>query len=248
MNGQSGSLTNGFTYVVAPTVSSVSPNSGTDGGWNGGDDHGDELCGGSDGEVRSDGSDERSGGEQHIDYGDDAGRNSRRGDGDGDGGRAEWESGQRIYLCSCADGEQCESEQRSRGGWDGGDDHGDELRGRSDGDVRSDGGDERGGGEQHIDHGDDTGRKCGAVTVTVTNSNGQSGSLTNGFTYAAAPTVSSVSPNSGIDGGRNGGNDHGDELCGGSDGEVRSDGSDQCSGGEQHINYGDDSGRNMQAR
>jgi hypothetical protein len=38
---------------------------------------------------------------------------------------------------------------------------------------------------------------AGAATVTVTNSNGQSGSLTNAFTYAAAPTVSSVSPNSG---------------------------------------------------
>ncbi len=37
----------------------------------------------------------------------------------------------------------------------------------------------------------------GAVTVTVTNSGGQSGSLTNGFTYTAPPTVSSVSPNSG---------------------------------------------------
>jgi hypothetical protein len=36
----------------------------------------------------------------------------------------------------------------------------------------------------------------GAVTVTVTVS-GQSGSLTNGFTYLAPPTVSSVSPNSG---------------------------------------------------
>jgi hypothetical protein len=37
---------------------------------------------------------------------------------------------------------------------------------------------------------------AGAVTVTVT-VGGQSGSLTNGFTYIAAPTVMSVSPNSG---------------------------------------------------
>ena len=37
---------------------------------------------------------------------------------------------------------------------------------------------------------------AGAVTVTVT-VNGQSGSLTSGFTYIVAPTVSSVSPNSG---------------------------------------------------
>jgi hypothetical protein len=37
---------------------------------------------------------------------------------------------------------------------------------------------------------------AGAVTVTVTNSNGMSGSLASAFTYGAAPTVSSVSPNS----------------------------------------------------
>src|SRR5580704_6894048 len=37
---------------------------------------------------------------------------------------------------------------------------------------------------------------AGAVTVTVTNPGSQSGSLTNGYTYAAAgPTVSSVAPN-----------------------------------------------------
>src|ERR1019366_6849182 len=38
--------------------------------------------------------------------------------------------------------------------------------------------------------------RAGAVTVTVT-VNGQSGSLTNGFSYVVPPTVSSVSPNSG---------------------------------------------------
>jgi Protein of unknown function (DUF4038)/IPT/TIG domain/Putative collagen-binding domain of a collagenase/Abnormal spindle-like microcephaly-assoc'd, ASPM-SPD-2-Hydin/Fibronectin type III domain len=37
----------------------------------------------------------------------------------------------------------------------------------------------------------------GAVTVTVTNSNGQSGSLANGFTYLSPPTVTSVTPSSG---------------------------------------------------
>jgi len=38
---------------------------------------------------------------------------------------------------------------------------------------------------------------AGPVTVTVTNSTGLSGSLTNGFTYLAPPIVSTVSPNSG---------------------------------------------------
>ncbi len=78
----------------------------------------------------------------------------------------------------------CQSEQRTGGGWDGGDDHGDELCGGSDGEVWSHGSDQRGGGEQHIDHGHNAGGCAGAVTVTVT-VNGQSGSLTNGFTYNA---------------------------------------------------------------
>jgi len=42
---------------------------------------------------------------------------------------------------------------------------------------------------------------AGAVTVTVTNPDTQSGSLSSGFTYVAAPTVSSVTPNSGPVGG-----------------------------------------------
>ena len=42
---------------------------------------------------------------------------------------------------------------------------------------------------------------AGAATVTVTNSSGLSGNLANGFTYVAPPTVSSVSPNSGSTGG-----------------------------------------------
>ena len=92
-----------------------------------------------------------------------------------------------MDLPTCAaDGEQCSAEQRVAGGWNGGDDYGDELCGGSDGDVRSDGGDQRGGGEQHADHGDDAGGSAGAVTVTVTNSNGQSGSLASGFTYVGA--------------------------------------------------------------
>ena len=36
------------------------------------------------------------------------------------------------------------------------------------------------------------------MTVTVTNVGSQSGSLTNGFTYVVRPTVTSVSPNSGV--------------------------------------------------
>jgi hypothetical protein len=42
---------------------------------------------------------------------------------------------------------------------------------------------------------------AGAVTVTVTNPGVLSGSLTNGFTYVVAPTVTGVSPNNGPTGG-----------------------------------------------
>ena len=63
---------------------------------------------------------------------------------------------------------QCVAEQWTDSRWDGGHDHGDELPGGSDGDARRNGGDQREGGEQHDDHGDDAGASAGAVTVTVT--------------------------------------------------------------------------------
>ena len=94
--------------------------------------------------------------------------------------------------------------------------------------------------------------------VTTAGSNSATATLTDAgpwvmqmVTFSAAsgpvPTVSSVSPNSGADGGRDGGNDHGDELCGGSDGDVRSDGGDERGGGEQHIDHGDDAGRDCRS-
>ena len=49
---------------------------------------------------------------------------------------------------------------------------------------------------QHLDHGYDGGARGGAVTVIVTNSDAQSGSLTNGYTCRnPAPTVTSITPN-----------------------------------------------------
>ena len=64
---------------------------------------------------------------------------------------------------------------------------------------------------------------AGAVNVVVTNTDGQSGTLTNGYTYTAsnpAPTVSASLADVGNDGGRDGGDGHGDGLPGGSDGEA----------------------------
>ena len=97
-----------------------------------------------------------------IDHGHDSGRQRRCGDGDGDQSwSAKRESDQRIHLCAGADGEQCVAEQRSDSGWNGRHDHRDELCLGSNGEVREYGGDQRGGGEQHDDHGDDSGGKCG---------------------------------------------------------------------------------------
>ena len=111
---------------------------------------------------------------------------------------------------------------RYNGRWNGGDDHGDELCRGSDGDVRQQCGDERGGGERHADHGDDTGRKRGSSDGNGDESgSGRVGVWRAGSRMWSAPTVSSVSSEQWHDGRRDGGNDHGDELCGGSDGDVR---------------------------
>ena len=84
---------------------------------------------------------------------------------------------------------------------------------------------------------------AGAVAVTVTNSNGLSGNLANGFTYLAPPTVTSVSPNSGTTAGGTAVTITGTNFAGGATVNVRRDGGQQCGGGEQHDDHGDDSGR-----
>ncbi len=85
---------------------------------------------------------------------------------------------------------------------------------------------------------------AGAVSVVVTNTDAQAGTLTNGYTYTTsnpAPTVSSISPKSGTARGDRG-DHHGHGLPGGSDGEAGRNGGDGGDGGEQHIDYGHDSG------
>ena len=143
------------------------------------------------------GGDERGGGEQHDDYGDNACGERRCGDRDGDGERAERKPGQRVYLHCAADGEQCSAER-----W--------VADGRTA--VTITGTNFAAGATVKFGSTAATNvvvvsstsitattpaGSAGAATVTVTNSNGLSGSLTSGFTYAAPPTVSSVSPNSG---------------------------------------------------
>ena len=160
-NGQSGSLANGFTYVGPPTVSSVSPNSGIDARWDGGDDHGDELCRRSDGNVWRDGGDQRGGGEQHDDHGDDAGGQRGSGDGDGDQpGCAERESDERVHLCRGAHGEQCVSEHGSTAGGTAVTITGTNFAAGATVTFGGTAATQRGGGEQHDDYGDDAGA-CG---------------------------------------------------------------------------------------
>ena len=110
VSGQSGSLASAFTYICVADGEERHAQQRIDGGRNGGDDYRDELCRGSDGDVRQYGGDERSGGKRHDDHGDDAGGQCGCGDGDGDQG-----SGQSGSLASgftyvaTADGEQCQS-------------------------------------------------------------------------------------------------------------------------------------------
>ena len=68
------------------------------GGRDGGDDHGDELCLGSDGDVRRYGGDERGGGKQHDHHSDDPGACCGSGDGDGDGERTKRKPDQWVHL------------------------------------------------------------------------------------------------------------------------------------------------------
>ena len=136
------------------------------------------------------------GGEQHDHHGHNSGRQCRSGDRDGDSEWAEWKSGERIHLRSCAHGEQCISEQRSAAGG---------TAVTITGTNFAAGATVTFGGTAATNvvvvnsttiTATTPAGSAGAVTVTVT-VNGQSGSLTNGFTYVVPPTVSSVSPNSG---------------------------------------------------
>ena len=72
---------------------------------------------------------------------------------------------------------------------------------------------------------------AGAATVTVT-TNGQSASLTNGFTYTAVPTVTGVSPNNGSTAGGTAVTISGTQLRHRSDGDIRRNRGGQRSGSE----------------
>ena len=98
-----------------PTVSSVAPNSGPTAGGTAVTITGSNFVAGATVTFGGDGSDQRGGGERHVDHSDDAGRQCRCGDGDGDQSRrAEREPGQRVHLHCSADGKQCIAELTGR--------------------------------------------------------------------------------------------------------------------------------------
>ena len=87
--------------------------------------------------------------------------------------------------------------------------------------------------------------------MVVTNTDGQSGTLNNGYTYTRRQ--------SGADGDfdhaeqwngerRDGGDHHRHGLPGGSDGESGRHGGDGRDGGEQHVDHGHDCRRTRRAR
>ena len=84
---------------VGPTVSSVSPNIGPVAGGTAVTITGTNFAAGATVNVWRDSSDQCGGGEQHLDYGDDAGGQRGSSDGDGDqSGWAERQPGQRVHL------------------------------------------------------------------------------------------------------------------------------------------------------
>ena len=76
--------------LCRPTVTSVSPNTGSTAGGTTVTIYRDELCAGRHGDVWRGGGHQCGGGKQHNDHGDDSGGRRRCGDRDGHGHRAEW--------------------------------------------------------------------------------------------------------------------------------------------------------------
>ena len=161
VNAQTGSLSNGFTYIVAPTVTSVSPNSGTTAGGTAVTITGTNFATGA-----------------TVTFGAAAATNvvvsssttiTATSPAGSAGAVTVTVTNPGALAGSLTNGytyvvvptvSKCEPQQWTAGGRDGGDDHRDEFRYGSDGDVRRDGGDRSDGGEQHDHHSHDT-RPCG---------------------------------------------------------------------------------------
>ena len=151
------------------------------------------------------------------------------------------EPGQRVHLSCSADGDECCAEYGIDEWRDGGNDHGHELRLGSDGDVWWHCSNNVSVVNSTTMTATTPAGSAGMVTVTVT-VNSQSGSLTNGYTYAVDTDGDECVAEQWTGSRRDGSDDHGDGLRGGSDGEVWRNGGDERDGGEQHDDHGDDAG------
>ena len=81
---------------------------------------------------------------------------------------------------------------------------------------------------------------AGAVSVVVTNTDGQSGTLTNGYTYTnSAPAVISIAPGSGSTSGGTSVTITGTGFLTGATVKLRRYSREQRGGSEQHFDYSD---------
>ena len=80
-------------------------------------------------------------------------------------------------------------------------------------------------------------QSAGVVNVVVTNSNGQSGTLTNGYTYTASPAPTSISPTSGTTRWRNLRDHQRNELCVRCDGDFWRNLGNQRRRGQQYFDH-----------
>ncbi len=78
----------------------------------------------------------------------------------------------------------------------------------------------------------------GAVDVVVTNLDGQSGSLANGFTFVAAPTVTAITPVVGPAAGGTAVTLTGTGFTDRRDGDDRRRRGDECDRGERDLDHG----------
>ena len=122
VSGQSGSLANGYTYVVAPTVTSVSPNNGPAAGGTSVTITGTNFAAGATVTFGERSCQQCGGGERDADHSDDAGGERRCSNGNSDGEWSERKSGERVHVCGTADGDRCVAEQWDDSGWYGGND------------------------------------------------------------------------------------------------------------------------------
>ncbi len=187
-DAQAGTLTNGYTYTnPAPTVTSITPTSGTTAGGTSVTITGTGFLTGATVSLggtaatnvtvvtarhyRQNGSTRRGSSECRSD----------------EHRRSGWHVDQRLHLYqSSADGHLDHADFRYDRRRDGSDHHGHRFPDRGNGESGWDSRDGSDRGERYLDHGHHSGARGRAVNVVVTNTDAQAGTLTNGYTYSSS--------------------------------------------------------------